>query len=142
MPYITHAAKAKIDAERKPADCGELNYQISIYLLRMVEAREAGRMVLMPYTEIHEDVMRFCRAYLVANVAPVGRLRYAHGNDIMGVLACARHELLRRITPRRAEVFGNLAKVLAAVESEFYAEVLAPYETTKIQENGDLPYVG
>lgn len=84
MPYVTPAARSRLDAGDPPAEAGELNYAIT----RLVDA------------------------YLARQAEESGRIRYAHLNEALGVLECAKLELYRRIT--------------------------APYEDEKIAENGDV----
>lgn len=84
MPYVNQEARARIDAGERPRDAGELNYAIT----RMVDA------------------------YLAGLAGEAGRLRYAHLNEAIGVLECAKLELYRRVA--------------------------APYEDEKITESGDV----
>ncbi len=84
MPYILPEARTRLDAGADPADAGELNYAVT----RLVDA------------------------YLSARAIEAGRLRYAHLNEAMGVLECAKLELYRRVA--------------------------APYEDDKIVESGDV----
>lgn len=142
MPYIERPAREALDSrERMPASPGELNYQVTVAFLRALAEFESGETRILPYVQLEQDTMRTCREYLT-HVTATQKLRYQHINDVMGVLACARQEFLRRGTTRRVATFDNFAKVLAAVSADFYAEVAVPYETAKIAENGDLPYVG
>jgi hypothetical protein len=55
-------------------------------------------------------------AYLKRSTETAGRLRYAHLNEAIGVLECAKLELYRRVA--------------------------APYEDEKITESGDVYSVG
>lgn len=88
MPYIPTDARARIDAGEPPRDAGELNYAVT----RMVDA------------------------FLVARAREAGRLRYAHLNEAIGVLECAKLELYRRVA--------------------------APYEDRKRDESGDVYAAG
>ena len=88
MPYVTPESRNRIDAGDPPRDAGELNYAVT----RLVDA------------------------YLARLSGQDGRLRYAHLNEAMGVLECAKLELYRRIA--------------------------APYEDEKIAESGDVYTVG
>jgi hypothetical protein len=88
MPYVNPEARARIDAGARPQDAGELNYAIT----------------------------RIVDAYLGGLAGEAGRLRYAHLNEAIGVLECAKLELYRRIA--------------------------APYEDEKIAESGDVYTVG
>jgi hypothetical protein len=84
MPYVAKAARARIDRGEAPTDAGELNYALT----RMVDA------------------------YLMGRAAGEGRIRYAHLNEAIGVLECAKLELYRRVA--------------------------APYEDEKLSESGDV----
>ena len=88
MPYIEPRARDRIDEGAAPGDPGELNYAVT----RLVDA------------------------FLSARAEESGRLRYAHLNEAIGVLECAKLELYRRVA--------------------------APYEDTKITESGDVYTVG
>jgi hypothetical protein len=84
MPYIAQDARTRIDEGAVPENAGELNYALT----RLVDA------------------------YLARAAKTDGRLRYAHVNEAIGVLECAKLELYRRIA--------------------------APYEDEKIAESGDV----
>lgn len=84
MPYVDADARAHLDAGGEPRNAGELNYAVT----KLVDA------------------------YLARLRQADGRLRYAHLNEAMGVLECAKLELYRRIA--------------------------APYEDEKIAESGDV----
>jgi hypothetical protein len=84
MPYIDQDARRRMDAGETPASAGELNYAVT----RLVDA------------------------YLARAAADAGRVRYAHLNEAVGVLECAKLELYRRVA--------------------------APYEDEKIAESGDV----
>jgi hypothetical protein len=84
MPYVTSEARHRLDAGDPPRNAGELNYALT----RLVDA------------------------YLAAQAEGAGRMRYAHLNEAIGVLECAKLELYRR--------------------------VVAPYEDGKQAETGDV----
>ncbi len=84
MPYIDRAARDRLASSALPEGPGELNYAVT----RLVDA------------------------YLSRLAESDGRTRYAHLNEAIGVLECAKLELYRRVA--------------------------APYEDTKIAENGDV----
>ena len=84
MPYITPEARTRLLSGEAPRNAGELNYAIT----RLVDR------------------------YLTALATEAGRLRYAHLNEAIGVLECAKLELYRRIA--------------------------APYADEKREENGDV----
>ncbi|NNL29480.1 MAG: hypothetical protein HKO77_00580 [Gemmatimonadetes bacterium] len=84
MPYVTPEARARLDTGEPPSAAGELNYAVT----RLVDG------------------------YLARLAGQEGRTRYAHINEVIGVLECAKLELYRRIA--------------------------SPYEDEKIAENGDV----
>ncbi|MEJ2539121.1 MAG: hypothetical protein P8188_03900 [Gemmatimonadota bacterium] len=84
MPYVATNARARLESGTPPEDPGELNYAVT----RLVDT------------------------YLKTRAAEAGRLRYAHLNEAIGVLECAKLELYRRVA--------------------------APYEDRKRDESGDV----
>lgn len=84
MPYIDQAARDRLTSGRAPESAGELNYAV---------------------TRLVDD-------YLARAAERQGRTRYAHLNEAIGVLECAKLELYRRVA--------------------------APYEEMKAAENGDV----
>ena len=88
MPYVDTDARARLDGGADPVNAGELNYAIT----KLVDA------------------------YLARCAEDAGRLRYAHLNEAIGVLECAKLELYRRVA--------------------------APYEDEKIAESGDVYTAG
>lgn len=84
MPYISQDARDRLAADGAPENAGELNYAVT----RLVDA------------------------YLTRAAAREGRTRYAHLNEAIGVLECAKLELYRRVA--------------------------VPYEDEKIGESGDV----
>lgn len=84
MPYMTSEARSRLDAGDAPRNAGELNYALT----RLVDA------------------------YLTGRAQEAGRVRYAHLNEAIGVLECAKLELYRRVA--------------------------APYEDEKQAESGDV----
>ena len=88
MPYIDRPARDRLASGGAPERAGELNYAVT----------------------------RFVDDYLERMAERDGRLRYAHLNEAIGVLECAKLELYRRLA--------------------------APYEDGKIDENGDVYSAG
>ncbi|MDZ7779712.1 MAG: hypothetical protein U5R14_07200 [Gemmatimonadota bacterium] len=84
MPYVSREARDRLNSGEAPRNAGELNYAVT----RLVDA------------------------YLTTVAGTDERLRYAHLNEAIGVLECAKLELYRRVA--------------------------APYEDVKIAENGDV----
>lgn len=87
MPYVSSEARDRLASGDPPDGAGELNYAVT----KLVDA------------------------YLSRAAERDGRTRYAHLNEVIGVLECAKLELYRRVA--------------------------APYEDEKIEENGDV-YTG
>jgi len=83
MPYISQEARSRLAEGDVPQNAGELNFAIT----QLVDA------------------------YLSRAAAEAGRTRYAHLNEAVGVLECAKLELYRRVA--------------------------APYEDEKLAESGD-----
>ncbi len=88
MPYIDPPARARLGAGDAPTSPGELNYAITVLV----------------------------DAYLQGATETAGRLRYAHLNEAVGVLECAKLELYRRVA--------------------------VPYEEEKMAESGDVYSAG
>jgi len=84
MPYIDEDARARLATGDAPSTPGELNYAVTMLV----------------------------DAYLRQSAEDAGRVRYAHLNEAIGVLECAKLELYRRVA--------------------------APYEDEKIAESGDV----
>lgn len=84
MPYIRPEDRSRLDAGEAPTSAGELNYVVT----------------------------RAVDAYLSRSATLDGRTRYAHLNEAIGVLECAKLELYRRVA--------------------------APYEDQKCHEAGDV----
>jgi hypothetical protein len=87
MPYVSSDARSRLASGDPPEGPGELNYAVTVLV----------------------------DAYLTRAAEVDGRTRYAHLNEVIGVLECAKLELYRRMA--------------------------APYEDRKIEENGDV-YTG
>lgn len=84
MPYVSAEARSRLASGEPPDGPGELNYAVTLLV----------------------------DAYLTRAAERDGRTRYAHLNEVIGVLECAKLELYRRVA--------------------------APYEDNKIDENGDV----
>lgn len=84
MPYVTPEARARLASGEPPGGAGELNYAVTLLI----------------------------DGYLERAAERDGRTRYAHLNEVVGVLECAKLELYRRVA--------------------------APYEDGKMRENGDV----
>lgn len=84
MPYVSVEARDRLDSGEPPEGAGELNYAVTMLV----------------------------DAYLSRAAEADGRTRYAHLNEVIGVLECAKLELYRRVA--------------------------APYEDGKREENGEV----
>lgn len=115
MPYVTPAARDEL-LTRPPATPGELNYTITLELLRENPSESA--------------VMQMCMVYLAGK-----QPSYTLYNEVMGVLECAYHEYQNRM---RGTPTYHVASVIQQVQVRLYNEVIFPYEQIKCQENGDV----
>lgn len=129
MPYITQERRKKIDCGATPANCGELNYAVTMRLLLL-----RGRDNL---EEARASVGR-----VVANYITLQPMSYQRINDVLGALEGARREIVRRLGPLTGATpdVRILSWLLESIASEFYRTVAASYEDTKIAANGDLPF--
>ncbi len=67
---------------------------------------------------------------------------YTTINDIYGAIGCAILEFRRRVRPKTFGFEGvarlAIMRAMSKAVDEFYLDVAAPYEDSKIQENGDV----
>lgn len=121
MPYLIEARKMQLDAGFAPATPGDLTYLFTKALLG--DPREAT---------LHEALQAAVDSYLeTLSRQP----RYADYAVILGCLDATSREYQRRLG-HRAE--PSLTWMLTGFRDEFYVTVVAPYEDTKIAENGDV----
>jgi len=124
MPYITEADKQRLTEEPEFArTAGELTYLVTYHIL--------GLPVYDPYldTAVDQEVEAYVE-YHKNN----GGVNYAVLSSVIGALECARREFKRR----RPDDHMLAYYVLTRAEDRFYDNVIAPYEDTKIEQNGDV----
>ena len=122
MPYIKSTDYAR--AARLPITAGELNYAIT---LKIIEHLETGKSLIGFYGQI----LKLCESYINRR-----GLTYTIGNEVLGVIACAGHEAMRRCGD--TQTVNWITAMLASVGNHIYDNILAPYEDGKIIENGDV----
>ena len=126
MPYIKSD-----DYERggsAPAVPGELNYALTMRACMYFR----GDFDLAAFEDLATDL---CETY----IQRVG-MSYTNINAVIGVLICCSYELFRRCKGKVEldliyDVQGTLVDDLAEA---LYHKMAAPYEDTKIEENGDV----
>ena len=111
MPYIDQESRGQIEHGRPPLSAGELNYVFCQMAL-------SGCFGVGTYLGI-------CKDYL-AQTKP----SYQRMNDIVGALRGAYKELMRRGK-------GVHTDLMLALE-EFEIRILAPYEDSAKERNGDI----
>lgn len=119
MPYITKDRRRLVGlCGEPPQNCGELNYMFSMAVLESDDMRG-----------LQSELGALCHQYIINK-----GLKYQHINDVVGAIFGAKAEMVRRTGRHKFDsLFDDVAR-------SFYAAVAAPYEDTKIAENGDLPY--
>jgi len=126
MPYITQRARFElIEKGEGPHHAGELNYLITMTIVNGV--RDNVQTVL---------VMEKIKTLVEIYIGQKGR-RYKIFNEVVGVLECAKLELVRRgkLHPNSTAWATDL---LDEVKKALYTTNIAPYEDKKIEENGDV----
>jgi hypothetical protein len=121
VPYLTPERKAEIDSGFRPTTKGDLTYLITRALLG--DPEEAT---------LEEALQAAVERYFERRQVDFGLLF-----DIMGGLDCAGREYRRR----RPALSADDVKMLSELEwfaTDFYDNVIAPYEDTKIEQNGDV----
>lgn len=127
MPYLKAERKQGLDNGLLPTTTGDLTYVFTRALLgdpneaSLTEALEAG---IDRY---------FARR----------QINYGLLCDVMGTLTCAGCEYERRSgtlinRPSDADYVRETLTSLRQFIQSFYAHVIAPYEDTKIEQNGDV----
>lgn len=127
MPYIKSEDYER--ASKEPAVPGELNYAITMKAIAYIRGDIASS------DGFAIDATVLCEEYLQR----VG-LTYTNGNAVMGVLSCALRELTRRFmeNPEVDPLIDRIGNEIRQIEDHVYNDLIAPYEDTKIEENGDV----
>lgn len=117
MPYIKTDDRVRLQHAGSTIDnAGELNYTLTVTILQ----NEDPALLVTELRGICDEYMQH------------HGLRYQFINDVMGACVSAKLEFQRRTNSTKYDgVFDHLAY-------DFYHEVAAPYEDTKIVENGDV----
>lgn len=130
MPYIKQTDRIRIGMGSLPQNGGELNYKITLLLIQVFESGLSE--------EFEVDLRRLLDDYLKS-----GEEKYQRYNDITGAVYNAWLEFGRRKAPEifeqdDIEMCDELSSTIDRVVWTFYADNTAPYEDTKILENGDV----
>ena len=127
MPYVDQEARAAIAMGCDPRNPGELNYALTVILLRLarnVDTRFA----------VSAEMRDILNRYLGVMVKRDGRVGYTQYNEIIGALECCRLEFVRRKLglPRdKVAVFGSWDRF----------EVMSEHEAGSLFVNaGFMPY--
>jgi hypothetical protein len=131
MPYIIHERREA--ARNSPVTPGELNYSFTMLMIEAWQERDVAIGVFPNYKVWARDRMDFYWEQSQKN--------YNGLNDIFGAMGGAIMEFARRVkidSPTDAQWLHRLAQLNSQIVHEFYNEVAAPYETKKIEENGDV----
>lgn len=119
MPYLAKDRKQYIDGGGQVVTEGDLTYVLTRACLNACD--------IGPFLE--NALNAECGAYLEN-----GRNNYATRCQIMGALECARREFRRR----RPDSYLMINAAISEVQRRFYDEIIAPYEDSKIEFNGDV----
>lgn len=118
MPYITEGAKDLLARGGAPRTAGELTYCFTVEML----AAPGGHAILK------QALQAATVSYLTAHDHSYGS--YA---SILGALVGAASEWDRRMPLQPWKAVATRAYI-----TEFYEQVVVPYEDAKIRENGDV----
>lgn len=122
MPYIDEAAKQRLASDgQHPETVGELTYLFSMHCIN-ADARG-------DHTFLAETLKIEVGNYLLNQT-----VSYAVLCGVVGSLECARREHRRR----RPDNWLGAGAALSEVQEWFYNHTVAPYEDTKIEQNGDV----
>lgn len=130
MPYIKQEIKDALHHGANPHNAGALTYMFTQALIHN-DPSDVG--------DALENVIQ--KYYVACNEV----FRYANYCTIMGSLTCAQYEFVRRRIQERGRkrkppIPGDLQRVAAIKDyiKNYYPKHVAPYEDTKLAENGDV----
>lgn len=131
MPYLDRSRKKRLDMGARIETPGDLTYMLTMALLRSrpSDPYDAHEVYDNAYQRIEGTVALYI---LELPDAP----RYADFAVILGCLDSTRREFLRR-APRDG-TFGYRVTAIRNYAERFYSDTVAPYEDTKIEQNGDV----
>lgn len=120
MPYINQKRRKAMLADEPPQNAGELNYCLTWHMI---------------HTPVSVGLLEVAITAEIEDYLSVRPESYALYNEVVGALECCRREYKRR--SRSGD--GQLREfILNVALSRLYDECVAPYESTKIEENGDV----
>jgi hypothetical protein len=123
MPYVDKLTKRELDAGAVASTVGELTYCVTMQGIRL------GNNPLL-YSAVMEEI----NAYLLGKREDGYDANYALLCGVVGSLECARREFQRR----RPDDHLTFDEAVEDALADFYDNVVAPYEDTKIEQNGDV----
>lgn len=127
MPYVTEDIKHDLVFNGRPAkNVGELTFVLTWHALQ--EHTRAGSPFAL------ECLENEIQLYLDGQAAEGYTANYALLCGVVGSLECARREFRRR----RPDSYLAADEALSEVLTSFYRHTVAPYEDTKIKQNGDV----
>jgi hypothetical protein len=135
MPYLTDDRKEFLANPRnKLSTAGDLTYCLTEETLRHIDTPVGAADGVKETADWSDNMLSIIGRYL--RPAP----RYADFALVLGCLDSTRRELLRRRhETTRSDVDVLLAAgLLEKLSRSYYANVIAPYEDTKIEQNGDV----
>lgn len=120
MPYVTQNRRTALDEDAAPQNAGELNYCLTWHLLHTENLDDL-------YSALEKEITEY-----IAARDP----NYALYNEVVGALECCRREFVRRdgIDTRAGLLRYDALRVTL---DNLYDRIIAPYEDTKINQNGD-----
>lgn len=122
MPYIDEESKQRLSQDgANPQTVGELTYLFSTHVINSDNNGD--------YTFLAEALKGEVGSYLLEQ-----DVSYSVLCGVVGSLECARREHRRR----RPDKWMPGSDAISEVLDEFYSSVVAPYEDTKIEQNGDV----
>lgn len=127
MPYIEISRRKEIDNGDPPKKSGELNYVITKLMISLNDAESQD--INLAREELRQSVISATRVYVQTK-----GLSYQSINDVNGAISCAAMEFARRV----GDYPEWLADALVDAATEFYVQIAAPYEDSKIRANGDV----
>lgn len=128
MPYLTQERKQALAEGDVLYNPGDLNYLVTKALLVYADSDGAPEERALLEEVIDGYVTRFIES---------NGINYTTYNAVIGALTCCGTEWERR-TWNTSQPRVVTRYILDAWTQKFYRETVAPYEDTKIEENGDV----
>lgn len=122
MPYITERRKRELESRRAPLlGAGDLTYAMTLVAIRFNVAEDEDY--------FYKELDFVTKRYLPSEP------RYENYAIVLGSIDATKREYLRRVTDGIEDTIVELLELYA---QKFYAWKVAPYEDTKIEQNGDV----